>query len=99
MYQALTIDITDRHLQVKMSTAGLTTQGMSPVQLDLAGQLVLGGDPLRSLAPWFIGIWLDTLLLGAMLALFAHWVGSVAKTDRRWVKVTVVSISIQPFLL
>lgn len=68
----------------------MTTEGMTPAQLDIAGAIVLGQDRLGELTPWFVGIWLDTVLLGLMLALFGHWQANVASSDRKWVKIMVV---------
>ena len=70
-----------------------TTEHMTPAQLEFFGKLFLAENRTYQLAPWFMGIWLDTLLLGLMLVLYAQWQAGSAKTDQKWSKVTVVSIS------
>ena len=70
-----------------------TSVGLNDTQLEALGRAYVGDRQLYHLSPYFMGMWLDSLLLGILLALFVRWQVNVAATDRRWVKWVVVSFS------
>jgi hypothetical protein len=76
-----------------MSTSGeLSTKGLSPAQLEMIGKIAFSHDKLYNLSPYLMGMWLDALFLGVLLALFVRWLTVSAGTDRAWVKGVVVCI-------
>ena len=68
-------------------------QPFTSVGLNDTQRAYVGDRQLYHLSPYFMGMWLDSLLLGILLALFVRWQVNVAATDRRWVKWVVVSFS------
>jgi hypothetical protein len=71
--------------------AELSTKGLTGPQLEAIGKLAFSHDKLYNLSPYLIGMWLDALFLGILLALFVRWLTTVSGTDRAWVKAVVVS--------
>jgi hypothetical protein len=68
----------------------LTTKGLNDTQLEALGRMVFSEDRLYHLSPHLMGMWLDSLFLGILIALFVRWQVSVAASDRAWVKAIVV---------
>lgn len=68
---------------------GITTLGMNDTMLEMVGKMYLGQDKLRNLSPYLMGMWLDALFLGALLALFVRWQVNSAATDKTWVELLV----------
>ena len=68
------------------------TKGLTEAQIEPVARLVMAGDRLYWLIPFLIGFWLNAMLFGVLVVLFVRWQGTVARTDKVWVKGIVVSL-------
>ena len=58
---------------------------------DAQAQAIYGSDPGLYLGPYMIGLFLDSILLGALVPAFAGWLSFSAPQEKRWIKALVVS--------
>ena len=71
--------------------AELSAKGFSEEQKEILGKIAFSHDKLYHLSPYLMGMWLDALFLGILLALFVRWLVNVSGSDKKWVKGIVVS--------
>lgn len=76
--------------------SGITTKGLNATQLEELGRYVFSDNKMYHFTPHLMGMWLDSMFLGILLALSVRWQVNVAATDKKWVKGIVVSHSTEP---